>query len=143
MLFGAVTVFPLIASLRPVPSSILSWSQSKVEGSRKEVVFYYNPGAGILLGNQRHVAGVMNAPVTAVTANPGLARELRAADHLAEGDYLYHAFLLQEPEYGNILVRFNGVPDVRPGYLKVVVLLLEEGGGSFFYVADSFTPVDP
>ena len=143
LLFGAVTVFPLIASLRPVPNSILSWSQSKGEGFRKEVVFYYNPGAGTLLGSQRHVTGVMNAPVTAVTANPMFERELSAANHLAEGDYLYHAFFLQEPDYGNILVRFNGVPNVRPGYLKVVVRLLEKGGGGFFYVADSFTPVDP
>lgn len=143
LLFGAVSVFPLIASFRTVPASVLSWSRNKSEGFRKEVVFYYNPGAGILLGNQQRVAGVMNVPVESAAHAPLFGRDLSAANYLAAGDYLYHAFFLQEPQYGDIFVRFNKVPAVRPGYLKVVVRLLQERGGHFLYVAESFTRIDP
>lgn len=143
LLFGAVTVFPLVASLKPVPESVLSWSRNKSEGFRKEVIFYFNPGAGTLLGDQQRVARVMNVPVAAVAQAPLFGTGLRSENYLAAGDYLYHAFFLQEPEYGNVFVRFRSVPDVQPGYLKVLVRLLEEKDGSVLYVAENYTRVDP
>jgi hypothetical protein len=142
-LFASVSLFPLLMSLKPVPEAVLSWSRDNAAGFPKEVVFYFNPASGILLGNQQRVSGVMNVPVQSVVYSPAFGKELHAADHLAAGDYLYHAFFLQESERGNIFVQFNKLPSVKPGYLKVVVRLLEMHRGAFLYHAESFTPVDP
>ena len=143
LILATVSIFPLIASVRPVSPALLLWSQAKEKGSRKEVVFYYTPGSGILLGHEQRRAGVMNVAVQSVAYAPMFGRELRAPEHFAAGDYLYHAFFLQEPEYGNVFVRFRSVPEVQPGYLKVLVSLLEERDGSFLYVAENYTRVDP
>jgi hypothetical protein len=85
----------------------------------------------------------MNVPVEAALTAPMFARELRPENYLAAGHYLYHAFFLQEPQYGNVFVRFASVPEVKPGYLKVMVRLLEAKDGNFLYAADNYTRVDP
>jgi hypothetical protein len=143
LLLIAVVITPLLLSLRPIAPSVRSWAQRTGEGAAKEVIFYYNPASGILLGDEEATDGVMVVPVASVTSTPMFGSDLRAAAHLRSGHYLYQAFFLQEPEHPNVVVRFNGIPEGGPGFLKVTLALLEERDDCSLYAADTHTRLQP
>lgn len=141
LLAGAVTVFPLVISARGTPHWI-----SKLRGTngdlRQEMVFYYHPSSGILIGAASDTPGIMSVSMNSVIHSPQFGTQLSPAFDMLPGDYLYHALFLQKP-LDNSFVLFNRIPDVQPGYLKVRVRLLEQDGEAFLFKAHTISRFEP
>ena len=136
-LFAAVSVFPLIMSVKGLPHWISELRGANEESSR-EAVFYYHPCSGILIDAVSNIPGVMSVPLRDVTHSAQFGQQLSPVYHVIPGDYLYHALFLERPR-DNTFVLFDRVPDERPGYLKVTLRLLEHQGEAFLFKAETIS----